>query len=472
MKSTVCGLAGGVLLALGLSACFPSVAAAAPETTAEQIAADVAPLDDPARTPGEGILTPDDHKLLDDLQRRGIQFFIDSSDPATGLMSDRAKADGSRPGDVASIASVGFGLTALVIGEERGWIDRQEAYDRAYRVLRFLRDKAPQHHGHFYHFMHMSTGERAWNCEVSNIDTALLIAGVITVREHFANTELASLANELYERVEWGFLAQPDGTLSMGWTPERGFIKARWDHYSEGAPLIVLLGMGSKTHPLPATAWHAWRREPVGTYAGLRYLQYGPLFTHQYPQCWFDLRGLRDDYASYFRNSQLATIAQRQWTIDELAKKWPSYRPDMWGLTASDSATGYHAWGGPPASGPIDGSVVPAAPGGSLPFDPRRCLDALHAMRKAAGEKGYLKYGFADAFNPSNGWVNPDVIGIDVGPIVLMAENLRSGFVWKTFMSAPEMTAAVKAAGFRPMGPEEKRAVTNAVFGPAAPASR
>lgn len=432
--------------------------------TAAQIAAEVAALDDPSRLPGAGILTADDEKLLDDLQRRGLQFFLDASDPVTGLMSDRAKADGSKPGDVASIASVGFGLTAICIGEERGWIEKQEAYDRCYRVLRFLRDKAPHHHGHFYHFMKMATGERAWNCEISNIDTALLMAGVIMVRQHFADTELASLANELYERVEWGFLMQPDGTLSMGWTPERGFIKAKWDHYSEGAPLILLLALGSKTHPLPPEAWHAWRRDRVDTYAGLTFMHCPPLFTHQYPQCWFDLRGLRDDYASYFRNSQLATIAQRQWTIDELAKKWPTYGPDMWGLTASDSATGYHAWGGPPASGPIDGSVVPAAPGGSLVFDPRRCLDALHAMKKAAGDKAYLKYGFADSFNPSNGWVNPDVIGIDVGPIVVMAENLRTGFVWKTFMSAPEMTAALKAAGFREMSADDKRAVTNAMF--------
>lgn len=452
-------------LGLGvLSALVQQVRAMGADLPAAQIAVEVAAVDDPARTPGQGILTPADEALLEDLQRRGLQFFLDSTDPVTGLMSDRAKTDGSKPGDVASIASVGFGLTAICIGEQRGWISRDEAYERCYRVLRFLRDEAPQHHGHFYHFMHMSTGERAWNCEVSNIDTAILIAGALVVRQHFANTELASIADELYRRVEWGWLMQPDGTLSMGWRPESGFIKAKWDHYSEGAPLIVLLALGSPTHPLKPEAWHAWRREPVGTYAGLTYLQYGPLFTHQYPQCWFDLRGLRDDYVAYFRNSQLATIAQRQWTIDELSQKWPTYGPDMWGLTASDSATGYHAWGGPPATGPIDGSVVPAAPGGSLPFDPRRCLDALHAMRKAAGDKAYGKYGFADAFNPSNGWVNEDVIGIDIGPIVVMAENLRTGSVWKTFMSAPELQAALKAAGFRPMTTAERAAATNAVF--------
>jgi hypothetical protein len=405
--------------------------------------------EDPASVPGKSVLSPEDEKFLDDLQRRGIQFFIDSTDPETGLMSDRAKADGSKPGDVASIASVGFGLTALCIGVERGWMARQEAYERSLRVLKFLRDRATHEHGHFYHFMEMSTGRRVWECEVSNIDTALLMAGVLTVRQYFPDSELAKVANELYERVEWTWLLEPDGRLKHGWKPETGFLDAHWGAYSEGPVLIHLLGMGSRTHPLPASSWNAWKREPVLTYAGLTFIQCPPLFTHQYPQCWFDLRGMRDEHADYFRNSRLATIAQRQWTIDELQKRFPTYGPNIWGLTASDSKNGYRAWGGPPAQGPIDGSVVPCAPAGSLAFEPRICLDALKEMRQRYGEKGYLKYGFVDAFNPETGWYNPDVIGIDVGPTVLMAENCRSGFVWKTFMSAPEAQAALKAAGLR-----------------------
>jgi hypothetical protein len=219
--------------------------------------------------------------------------------------------------------------------------------------------------------------------------------------------------------------------------------------------LITLMGLGSRTHPLPAKSWQVWKREPVITYAGLRFIQCPPLFTHQYPQCWFDLRGQRDDFADYFRNAQLATIAQRQWTIDELSKRFRSLGPNIWGLTASDGPKGYQAWGGPPAQGPIDGTVVPAAPAGSLAFTPRICLDALRAMRERVGEKGYVKYGFVDAFNPGTGWFNSDVIGIDIGPSVLMAENCRTGFVWKTFMSAPEAQAALKAAGFRPLEPND-----------------
>jgi hypothetical protein len=312
----------------------------------------------------------------------------------------------------------------------------------------------------------MRTGKRMWNSEVSNIDTALLMAGVLTVRQHFPGTDLAKLADEMYGRVEWGWTSQPGGTLSMGWRPETGFIKAKWDHYSEGAPLIVLLGLGSPSHPLPAGAWHAWKRNSVGTYAGLTYIQCPPLFTHQYPQLWFDLRSLRDDHADYFKNSQLATIAQRQWCIDELGKKFPTYGPNMWGLTASDTAKGYRAWGGPPPQDlpDIDGSVVPCAPGGSLIFAPRLCIDALVEMKQKHGEKVYRKYGFVDAFNPNGAWCDDDVIGIDVGATVLAAENARSGFVWRTFMSAPEAQTALRAAGFRAMKAEEMREATTSLF--------
>jgi hypothetical protein len=317
----------------------------------------------------------------------------------------------------------------------------------------------------------MRSGKREWNCEVSNIDTALLIAGVITARQYFPDTELAKVATQLYERVEWPWLLQPAGVLSMGWKPERGFIPAKWDHYSEGAPLILLLALGSPTHPLKPEHWHNWKRDRVITYSGLTFLQCPPLFTHQYPQCWFDLRGLRDDYVSYFRNSQLATIAQRQWTIDELSKRFPTYGPNLWGLTASDYVNGYTAWGGPPPQGPIDGSVVPCAAAGSLVFEPRLCLDVLKAMHQQFADKAWKKYGFVDAFNPATGWYNADVIGIDVGPTVVMAENCRSGFVWKTFMSSPEAQAALKAAGMRPLDPRDAGAATTSIFNTAAPRS-
>jgi hypothetical protein len=433
--------------------------------SATQLAAGDAAIENPASLPGKSTLTAEDEKFLDDMERRGIQYFVDYSDPVTGLMPDRGKADGSGPAEIASTAAVGFGLTALCVGDYHGWVPHQQAYDLSLRVLEFLRDHAPQNHGLFYHFLNMRTGEREWNCEVSDIDTALLMAGVLTARQHFAGTELAKVADELYGRVDWPWMLSSDGTLYMGWKPDVHFY-ANWRDFNEG-PLLYLLAMGSASHPLKADAWRAWKREPVITYSGLTYMQCPPLFTHQYPQVWFDLRGVRDDYADYYENSQLATIAQRQWTIDELSKRASTYGPNMWGLTASDVEDGYDALGGPPRnkeekiSEKINGIVMPTAAGGSMAFEPRLCLDDLEAMRASYGTKAYLKYGFVDAFNPTDGWYDKDVLGIDIGPMVLMAENCRSGFVWKTFMSSPEAQAALKAAGFRALEASDNRPTTS-----------
>jgi hypothetical protein len=408
----------------------------------------------PSAPSGKGVFTSEEEAFLDDLQKRSLQFFLDSADPVSGLMPDRAKADGSKSGEVASIASVGFGLTALCIGDERGWISHDEAYGRCLKVLQFLWDKVEHHHGHFYHFLDMRTGKRAWKCELSNIDTAILMAGALTARQHFPNTELAGLATKLYERVDWNFLLAKDGTLCMGWRPEEGFIESWWNNYDE-SPLLYLVALGSPTHPLPPASWNAWKRERLLTYAGLTFLQCPPLFTHQFPHCWFDLRGQRDATVDYFRNSQLAVLAQRAWCKDELSKRFPEYGENIWGISSSDTLHGYDGWGGPPEQGKIDGSVVPYAAAGCLPFQPRLCIDALKALKQRAGEKGYVKFGFVDAFQPNGSWFNPDVIGIDVGPTIVMVENARSAFVWKTFMSAPEAQAGLKAAGFRPLVPED-----------------
>lgn len=431
---------------------------------AVQLARGDAAIEDPASVPARSVLTAEDERFLDDLERRGIRYFVDEADPVSGLIPDRAKASGGSSAP-CSIAAVGFGLTALCIGDERKWTPHQEAYDRSLRALRFLRYHVEREHGFFYHFIDMHTGRRVWKCEVSDVDTAILMAGALTARQHFTGTELARIADQLFREVDWPWLQSPDGTLYMGWKPETGFIQARWARFSEGPPLIYLLAMASPSHPLSPRVWRAWRREPVIRYAGLTFMQCPPLFTHQYPQAWFDLRGLRDDWADYFRNSQLATLAQRQWCIDEMAKRFGTYGPNMWGITASDSAIGYTAWGGPPQQGEIDGSVVPCAAAGSLVFQPRLCLDALEAMRKKCGDTGYLKYGFVDAFNPATGWYDPDVIGIDVGPTVLMAENCRTALIWRTFMSAPEVRAGLKAAHFRPVNHREALASTTSLFG-------
>ncbi len=389
-----------------------------------------------------------DARFLNALEQRSFRFFWEQANPATGLIPDSADAAGTNHPSVASIASVGFGLTGICIADERGWVSHEQAYQRARTTLRFLLDKLPQEHGFYYHFVDMQTGARQWNCELSSIDSALLLAGVLTARQYFRGTEVEQLATRIYERVDWPWMLNGGQTLSMGWTPEGGFLGGRWGDFSEHM-VLYLLGLGSTTHPLPAATWRAWKREPVITYSGRTFLQCPPLFTHQYSQVWVDFRNKRDAFADYWRNSVLATLAHRQFCLD-LASQFPTYSADLWGITSSAAPEGYKAWGGPPATvyAPIDGVIVPCAAGGSLPFAPQECLRTLRFMRTHYSNRVWKRYGFVDAFNPRTGWTAANVIGIDTGITLLMAENYRSGFVWKYFMKNPEIQVALNRAGF------------------------
>jgi hypothetical protein len=232
----------------------------------------------------------------------------------------------------------------------------------------------------------------------------------------------------------------------MGWTPEFGFLSSKWQYYSE-LMMIYLLGMGSSSYRLRPEAWLAWHRTTF-EYDGLRYISsFAPLFIHQYSQAWFDFRHKRDKYADYFQNSAIATEVHRRFCV-ELGKNFPDYSDDLWGITASDSDKGYVIWGGPPAMGPIDGTVVPAAAGGSLPFLPDATMRVLKNI-KARYPQTWSKYGFIDAFNPLKKWYDTDIVGIDAGITMLMAENARTAFVWETFMKNPEAQLGMANAGFK-----------------------
>lgn len=389
-----------------------------------------------------------DEALLDEMQRASFLFFWEQANPATGLVKDRSLASGSDSREVASIAATGFGLTALCIASQRGYLEKTKARDRALTTLRFLAQQMDTHHGFYYHFVNFRTGERAWKCELSSIDTSLLLCGVLTCRAFFQDEEIGKLASQIYERADWPWFLNGGKTLSMGWKPESGFLTARWDIYCE-LMMIYLLGLGSPTHPLPADTWDAWKR-PEFDYYHLRYIgSPAPIFVHQYSQAWFDFRGKRDRYANYFENSVLATQAHRQFCLD-LSPQFHDYDSELWGISSSDSADGYVAWGGPPTMGPIDGTVVPCAAAGSLPFLPDEALRVLQNIRKNYAKRGWSRYSFVDAFNPQTNWYDPDVIGIDLGISLLMAENLRSGFVWETFMKNEEMRSGMERAGFQP----------------------
>jgi hypothetical protein len=393
-------------------------------------------------------LSAEDDQFLEDLQRANFKYFWEQGSTNTGMVKDRCDVRDGRTAMAASIAATGFGLTALCIGEQRGFLSKSDALERVFTTLRFLWKKLPNHRGFFYHFANAETGQRMFDSEVSSVDTAILLCGILTCREHFKHPAVAELAGLIFNRVDWSWLSEDTALLGHGWTPEVGFLSSRWDDYSE-LMMMYLLGMGSTAHPLKDETWTAWKRLTF-EYDGMRYIgSFAPLFVHQFSQAWFDFRGQRDKYADYFLNSVTATEVHRRWCL-ELGKQFPDYSEDLWGITASDSQQGYVAWGGPPAMGPIDGTVVPSAAGGSLPFLPDPCLRVLKNIRNHY-PAAWCKYGFVDAFNPlkNKNWYDTDVIGIDAGITMLMAENLRTGFVWDTFMKSPEARRGMDRAGFR-----------------------
>jgi len=398
----------------------------------------------PAGAPYQGT----DEQLLDEIQKASFEFFWNEASPNTGQVKDRALANGNDKGKMASIAATGFGLTSLCIADHRGYKNHAELLDRTRKTLRFLANKLPHEHGFFYHFIDMETGARWEKVELSSIDTSLLLCGVLTARQHFADQEVKDLATKIYERVDWPWMLNGGKTLSMGWHPETGFLSARWEHYCE-LMMIYLLGIGSPTHPLSPDTWNAWTR-PVIKYQGIEFISGNdPIFTHQYSQAWYDFKGKKDAYTDYFENSVKATKAHKLFCLS-LNDKFPDYSEDLWGISASDYEKGYTAWGGPPPQGPIDGSIVPCATGGSLPFLFEDCIRVLRNLRGRYRDRAWTKYSFVDAFNPLGNWTDTDVLGIDLGTTLLMAENHRSGFVWKTFMRNAEAQAAMKKVGFRP----------------------
>jgi hypothetical protein len=395
------------------------------------------------------VLSEADDEFLENLEHASFQYFWDQANPDTGIVRDRCNAITPGGGDLGSIAAMGFGLTAICIGDKREYVSRTQAHARALSTLRFLWKRMPNHRGFFYHWAKVSTGERLWDSEASSVDTAILLCGVLMCRAHFPHSEISQLANEIFNRVDWSWLSEDTSILPHGWTPESGFLRYRWDRYSE-LMMMYLLGLGSSMHPLAADTWNAWKRL-LFEYDGIRYIgSFAPLFVHQYSQAWFDFRAKRDQYADYFLNSAKATEVHRRFCLD-LATQFKTYSNDLWGITASDSVRGYVIWGGPPAMGPIDGSVVPCAAGGSLPFLPQETMDVLKNIKRQYGQRGaWSRYGFVDAFNPLTGWYDTDVVGIDVGITLLMAENLRTGFVWETFMKNVEAQKGMERAGFKP----------------------
>jgi hypothetical protein len=392
-------------------------------------------------------------EFLEDMIQRGCLYFWEQASPATGQILDRANnyLGGSLdPRTMSSIASTGFGLTALCIADSYGNLPsatHAQIVERVQTTLNFHLNSMPEENGFFYHFNDIDTGAPESGSEVSSIDTSILLCGILTARAYFGaeNPAIQSLATQIYQRVNWPWMLNGGSTFSTGWMPNSGFLSSRYDTYCE-LMMLYLLAIGSPTYPVAPSCWNNFAR-PLLSYNGHQYISGSadPLFTHQYSHAWFDFRNKSDAYADYFNNSIIATQAHRDFCVLSYPQ-W--YNANYWGVSSSDYVGGYTAWGGPPAQGPIDGTVVPCAAAGSLAFDSTDCYPMLSALLGSFGNPSWGRYGFVDAFHPAANWYDTDCIGIDQGISTLMAENLRSGLIWKTFMSNPEALNAMQLVGF------------------------
>ena len=431
----------------------------------------------PSHTPA---LSSEQQAFLDKLQHDTFRFFWEAS-PANGLTPDRS------PGaKTSSVAAVGFALTSYVVGVERGYVTRAEAAARTLSTLTTLWE-APMgpaaegvagHNGLYYHFLD-GDGVRSDDSELSTIDTALLMAGVLSSQAYFDRDDatekaIRALADQLYRRVDWTWAYSPTHKplLSLGWSPEDGFIDYDWRGYSEGM-LLYILALGSPTHPVDAQAWEEWTRTyRWDAFQGAPHVTFGPMFGHQYSHVWIDFRGIQDPYMrskgiDYFENSARATYANRAYCIANPGK-WAGYGELLWGLTASDGPfdgnadttsgkrpfRAYWARGASPGDTRDDGTLAPTAAGGSVPFAPEVTIPTLMHMRERFGDQLYGTYGFKDSFNLTHpgksgqGWFDDQYLAIDQGPILLMIENYRTGLVWNLLKKSPYVTDGLRKAGF------------------------
>ncbi len=399
-------------------------------------------------------------QLLDQVQHATFDYFWNEANPSNGLVKDR-----STSGSPASIASVGFGLTAITIGIDHGWVSRADGRDRVLTTLQTFWN-GPQgtassgmmgYKGLFYHFLDMNTGARVWNCELSTIDTALLMAGVLDAKQYFDTTEaldiqIRDLADSLYQRVDWEFMRANGVGIRMGWNPEGGFSSfGTWVGYNE-AMILYILALGSPTHPVLSNTWFTWTSGyNWSTQYGYEYLVFPPLFGHQYSHCWIDFRGIQDVYmqskgSTYFENSRKATLAAHAYCVDN-PLGWLGYGDLLWGLTASDDPGGYLAHGAPPAQND-NGTISPTAAASSIAFAPEIVIPTLHYMYDNLYADLWSVYGFKDAFNLTQGWWATDYLGIDEGPIVIMIENYLNGSVWSRFMQNADVQRGLETATF------------------------
>ena len=401
--------------------------------------------------------------FLDYIQQANFDYFWYSANPSNGLIPDRM-VNSSAP-SACSIAAVGFGLTAIGIGIDHGWISRTQGVARVQTTLNtFL--TGPQntnssgiigYQGWFYHFLDFNTATRSSGSELSSIDTTLLLSGILYAKQYFNGTNadetsIRTMADALFNGVNWTFMAQGTDKVEMGWQPTTGFSGfGNWVGYDEGM-MIYLLGLGTATNPLPASAWSYWTSGYTwATFYGESFVPFPPLFGHEYSHCWVDFRHIADAYmnsqsSTYFENSRRAALAQQSYCIANPLGR-VGYSSNVWGLTACDGSTGYEARGAPPALND-DGTIAPTASGGAMAFTPEISLPTLQYFYSHYRTHIWTANGFRDAFNLTAQWYDTDELGIDQGPIVIMIENYRTQRPWQLFMQNAEIQRGLQQAGF------------------------
>ena len=417
-------------------------------------------------------------RILRDVQRGAFSYFLHESNRANGLVIDKTATDWP-----SSIAATGLALTSYPVGVERNLVSRAEAVERILTTLRFFWNSkqgtdpdATGYHGFYYHFLDMHTGARAWKCELSTIDSALLFGGMLTCAAYFdrdtsEEREIRALAEQLFARADWFWALNGGATVTHGWKPESGFLPFRWEGYDE-AMLLYVLALGSPTHPIPASSYAAWTSTyEWKTIYNIEFLYAGPLFTHQLSHIWIDFRNIQDAYMrergiDYFENSRRATRIQQEYAIRN-PNGYNHYGEFCWGITASDGPGettlqvdgvqreffDYRARAVP--FGPDDGTIAPWAVIASLPFAPEIVLPTLADFGRYK-RQGDDKYGFKATFNPTfpdpggapNGWVSSWHFGLNEGPIVTMIENYESDLIWTLMSRCPFVISGLRIAGF------------------------
>jgi len=405
-------------------------------------------------------------QFLDLITRKSFNFFWYNQDLDTGLFLDTAGTSD------ASTGVSGFGLTALAIGVERGWVNRAEAEDRALKcIYTFIGDpdnpsrpKAKDKNGFYYHFLERDTAKRAGKCEVSTVDTALLICGALAAGEYFGG-RVKEAADQLYKKAEWPkFIYEipglEDKLFTMGWAPEKGFLSSYWDYYTDEAIIVSLLAVGSPTHPLDMKVFYDWQRRK-GSYKKTEpyiYTWHGALFAHQYAHAWFDFRDKVDaEGVDWWENSKRATLANRQFAIDN-SITYSTYGPYSWGVTSMDHPEGYTMHYGMTPNGRSqtihDGTISPSGPAGSIVFTP---ILAIKTLKHFYYNYPFLwgEYGFHDSFNLDIEWTSSTYYGLGAGITLLAVENFQNGFVWRNFMKSGFIKDALAKAGFEDKAKEK-----------------